>query len=135
MSRSQAYLRLTRLVLLVTAVGSVLYAVGLAVVPDLLADLGAGPEQTSWVRYLVPIYLGLGVMAWVARRAPLAFAGIAWGFTVVWAGLAAAHIVNMALGDEPVGTSTVGLLAFDALMGVALAVGLLQLWRNQESRT
>jgi len=123
-------MKVTRIALIITAVGSIIYTVGLLVVPDLLGELGAGPEQTSWVRYLIPIYIGLGVMAWVASVDPRQFSQIAWAFTLIWAGLAAAHVVNMSLGDEPVSVSTVGLLAFDAAMAVILVIGLLQLRRS-----
>lgn len=117
---------LARAILLVTSIGSAAYAIGLVAVPGVLADLHAGPDEADWVRYLVPLYAGLAVVAWAAAADPFRLRLVAWGLVVSWGGLAVAHMVNMALGDEPVAASTVGLLVFDAAMAAALATGLLR---------
>lgn len=117
-------MRLAKAVLTVSAIGSFGYAVGLIVVPDLLAGLGAGPSETAWVRYLIPIYLGLGLVTLDASRHPGNRRLAGWGVAVIWLGLAGAHLANMQLGDEPVTGSTVGLLVFDLLMGASLTAGL-----------
>lgn len=121
---------LARAVLLITSLGSAAYALGLIAVPGFLAELHAGPDEADWVRYLVPLYGGLAVVAWAAAADPQRLRLVAWGLTLSWAGLAVAHVVNMALGDEPVTASTVGLLVFDAAMAAALTAGLLRSQRT-----
>ena len=116
---------LLRIMLIVSAIGSAGYAVGL-VIPGLYPVPEMAPEGAAWSRYLVPIYLGLAAIGWLASRREAASRGIAWSFVVIWAGLVITHVVNMALGDEPVGMITVGLLAFDATMGTLLTIGLLR---------
>jgi len=116
---------LLRIMLIASAVGSVAYAAGL-VIPGLYPIPEMAPEGAAWSRYLVPIYLGLGAIGWVASRREGESRGIAWSFVVIWAGLVVTHLVNMALGDEPVGVITVGLLAFDATMGTLLTIGIVR---------
>ncbi len=114
-----------RWLFLLNALAAVGYAIGLVVVPGLLADLAMAPESVSWARYLMPIYLALAAVSWVAYRRPNASTGIGWALVIVWAGLAVSHVVNMALGDEPIGPPTVGLLVFDAVMVIALTAALI----------
>ncbi len=114
---------LLRIMLIASAIGSVGYGIGL-LIPGLYPIPEVAPEGDAWARYLVPIYLGLGAIAWLASRRPMEMIGIAWCFVLVWGGLVAGHLVNMWLGDEPVGAITLGLLVFDAAMGGLLAAGI-----------
>jgi len=116
---------LLRIMLIVSAVGSVGYAVGL-LIPGLYPVPEMAPEGVAWGRYLVPIYLGLGALAWLASRRPAESTGPAWAFVLIWAGLVVGHVINMALGDEPVGPITLGLLVFDATMGTLLTIGIVR---------
>ncbi len=123
---------LLRVMLLASAVGSVGYGIGL-LIPGLYPIPEVAPEGNAWARYLVPIYLGLGVIGWVASRRPTAAMGIAWAFVLIWGGLVAGHVVNMWLGDEPVNVITLGLLAFDASMGGLLLIGIVAAGRPGSS--
>lgn len=118
-------MRPLRIMLIASSIGSVVYGIGL-VIPGLYPVPEVAPEGVAWARYLVPIYLGLGVIAWQAARRPTELLGVAWAFVLVWGGLVVGHVVNLALGDEPVGVLTLGLLAFDTIMGGLLAAGIVQ---------
>jgi len=123
---------LLRAMLIASAVGSVGYGIGL-LIPGLYPIPEVAPEGDAWARYLVPIYLGLGVIGWAASRRPTEMLGIAWAFVLIWGGLVAGHVVNMWLGDEPVGVITLGLLAFDASMGGLLLIGIVVAGRGAAS--
>jgi hypothetical protein len=106
---------LLRAMFLFTALASVGYAVGL-LVPDLYPAPEVGPVGVAWSRYLVPIYLGLAVIGWLAYRRAEGREAIAWAFVLIWGGLALRHLLNMGLGDESVELTTVGLLLFDSMV-------------------
>jgi len=118
-------MNLLRIMLAVTSVSSVGYAVGL-LVPGLFPAPEMAPDGILWPRYLVPIYVGLAAMAWLGLRRPEVTIPVAWTFVLVWAGLVLTHIVNLTLGDEIAGPMTLGLLVFDASMGGLLLLGILR---------
>lgn len=117
-------MQLARVFLVITALGSLAYALALVFAPGPLADLHAAPTEAEWVRYLVPVYAGLALIAWVASRHSRAMSTIRWTIVLIWAGLAVARATNMLMGDEPVEPSTIGFLAFDTVMALGLALGL-----------
>lgn len=110
---------------LVSAIASVGYAVGL-LVPNLLSSPDMAPIGVAWSRYLIPIYLGLGLMAWEGFRRPNAATWVGRALVVVWGGLVVAHFADLVLGDEQLGLLTAGLVAMGVTMSVLILAGMVR---------
>jgi hypothetical protein len=116
---------LLRVMLFVSAVASVGYAAG-RLVPNLYPSPEMAPGSLVWSRSLVPIYLGVAVMAWEGFRRPSAATWVAWASLVVWSGYVVVHLVDLALGDESFGLITGGLLLMDVGMSGLLLAAILR---------
>ena len=121
-------MRLLPALLIVTAVASFAYALALIVAPDLLRDLSAAPSEDAWVRYQLPLYIGLGIISLAAARDIVPTPGVVWGIAAVWAGLFVVLAINLASGEEPWTALAVVRIVFDPAM--ALALGAAQLLRD-----
>jgi hypothetical protein len=114
-------MRLLAALLIVTAVAAFGYAALLILAPSLLRDISAAPGEDAWLRYQVPLYVGLGIVSLAATRDPIRSGGVVWGIAAVWAGLFVVLVVNLATGDEHWTILAIFRLVFDPGMAMALA--------------
>lgn len=121
-------MRLLPVLLVITAITSFGYALLITFAPGFMRDISAAPGEDAWLRYQVPLYLGLGIIGLAAARDWLPTPGVVWGIVVVWAGLFAVLVINLATGDEGWSAQVVFRLVFDPAM--ALALGGAQLLRR-----
>jgi hypothetical protein len=108
-----------KVLLFVSLLSGVGYALMLIIIPGRLAKIGAGPNELLWARFLVPLYLGLAVANWHAYRDPVKNEGVIQALIAMWALLALAHIYTGVTGLEEWKTG-VPWLAFDAVMSALL---------------
>lgn len=114
-------MRLLPALLIITAIASLGYALVTVVAPGFMRDLSAAPSEDAWLRYQVPLYIGLAVISLAAARDVVPTPGVVWGIASVWGGLFAVLIINLARGDEPWSALVVIRLVFDPAMAIALA--------------
>lgn len=108
-----------KILLFVSLVSGLVYALALIVIPLQLAEVGAGPEEILWSRFLVPLYLGLATANWYAFRDPLKNVAVIQALIVMWGLLALTHIFTGATGLEEWRTG-LPWLVFDAAMAALL---------------
>ena len=121
-------MRLLPALLTLTAIVSLGYALATLVAPGFMRDISAAPSEDAWLRYQLPLYIGLAIVSLAAARDVVPTPGVVWGIAVVWAGLFAVLVINLATGDEPWSALVVFRLVFDP--GMALAIGGAQLLRE-----
>ena len=124
------HMRLLPVLLLVTPIASFGYALAMLVAPGFMRDISAAPGEDAWLRYQVPLYIGLGIISLAAARDVIPTPGVVWGIAAVWAGLFAVLVINLATGDEAWRALVVFRLVFD--LGMALALAGAQLFRADE---
>ena len=73
-----------RIILLISFISGILYALSLLIIPEQLADLGWGPEERLWTIFLVPLYASLVTANWYAYRVPEENKPIVKAFVVMW---------------------------------------------------
>jgi hypothetical protein len=110
-----------KVLLFVSFVSGVGYALLLIVIPQQLAKIGAGPNELLWARFLVPLYLGLATANWHAYRDPLKNVAVIQALIVMWSLLALSHIYTGVTGLEAWKTGVPWLL-FDGVMAVLLII-------------
>lgn len=110
-----------KVLLFVSLVSGLAYALALVVIPRQLAEVGAGPREILWARFLVPIYLGLATANWHAFRDPVKNVAVIQALIVMWGLLALIHIYTGVTGLEEWRTG-LPWLAFDAVISALLVI-------------
>ena len=87
-------MRALRVFLFVSFLSSAIFALLLLFLPGQLADVGLGPQDISWARFLVPIYLGLATANWYAFQNPRKNVAVIQALIVIWGLEVLAHLYH-----------------------------------------